>query len=140
MPRRERWDILGSILDAIDTHGRAEGDRARVTNVGILANLPYDRLQDYLDDLAKAGLVTRDRMPKLTPQGMEFLDQYRHWQTVLDRFGLAREPARHAEPAPGIAVDGSDGPAPIAASEGAAVAPPAVTAKRFLRQRPFHDA
>lgn len=61
-----------------------------MTNVATRANLPYDRLLAYLEELATAELVTRDRMPRLTDRGRDFLRQYRQWMEVLNRFGLER--------------------------------------------------
>lgn len=59
-----------------------------MTNVATRANVSYDRLVQYLEELATADLVTRDRMPRLTEKGRDFLRQYRQWNEVLERFGL----------------------------------------------------
>lgn len=88
MPRRERWSIVIAVLEAIEAQRAAHGDAARVTNVATAANLPYDRLMEYLEDLAERGFVTRDRMPQLTVKGREFLAAARQWRDVLGRFGL----------------------------------------------------
>lgn len=85
--RRERWGILGAILEAIEEES-ARGPDARVSNVAVKANLPYDRLLTYLQQLADAGLVVPGRMPTLTDRGREFLRHYRQWTDVLDRFGV----------------------------------------------------
>jgi predicted transcriptional regulator len=88
MPRRERWDIIGAILQALDEQWREHGDGARVTNVALRANLSYDRMMLYLQELQQAGLITNDRMPHLTEKGREFLALYRQWIEVLGRFGV----------------------------------------------------
>ena len=88
MPRRERWTIYGAILQSIDEHQRAAGPDARVTHVAMRANVPYDRLMTYLDELAGAGLVTRDRMPQITSEGRVFLEHYVRWKEILGRYGL----------------------------------------------------
>jgi predicted transcriptional regulator len=88
MRRRERWSVVVAIVEAIDEQWQEAGEDARVTNVATRANLPYDRLMLYLEDLAEAGLVTRDRMPRLTDKGREFLRAARDWREVLGRFGL----------------------------------------------------
>jgi predicted transcriptional regulator len=64
------------------------GDGARVTNVATRANLSYDRLMEYLDELARQGFITPGRMPQLTEKGNEFLRAARQWRGVLGRFGL----------------------------------------------------
>jgi predicted transcriptional regulator len=88
LPRRERWSIVIAILEAIEEQRRLAGEDARVTNVAMRANLPYDRLMLYLQDLAKAGFVTEERMPRLTAKGEDFLRAARQWREVLGRFGL----------------------------------------------------
>jgi len=88
MPRRERWSVLAAILRSLDAHIRDYGENARVTRVAISANVPYDRLMAYLKELARAGLVTEERMPRLTVKGKDFLAHYQQWAEVLSRFGL----------------------------------------------------
>lgn len=89
-PRRERWSVIGDILTAI-VHERAKGEAARISNVAARANIAYDRLQPYLDELVVAGIVTKDPaggVPDLTAKGRDFLRHYRAWTTVLEDFGL----------------------------------------------------
>jgi predicted transcriptional regulator len=88
LTRRDRWSIWGAILVALHDERTTLGEGARLTTVAQRANVPYDRLIAYLDDLAARGLVTRDRPPRITPEGGEFLRHYRQWNDVLDRFGL----------------------------------------------------
>jgi len=86
--RRERWGVAGSILDAIDREATERGESARVTNVAVRANVPYDRLVAYLESLSTAGLVVLDKMPRLTAEGEQVLKQYRDWIEVVKRYGL----------------------------------------------------
>lgn len=89
MPRRERWTMLASVLRAIETERSSAGEDARATNVATRAGVPYDRLQLYLADLRKAGLVEGEgRLPTVTAKGHEYLRQYRQWMESLERFGL----------------------------------------------------
>jgi predicted transcriptional regulator len=99
LPRRERWGIIGAILDAIEQEAQ-RGEQARVSNVAVRANLSYDRLIGYLNDLAAAGMVEGERMPRLTAKGRQFLQEYRQWRTVLDRFGLEETDPRNRRPPP----------------------------------------
>lgn len=90
MPRRERWSVIGDIVSAIQ-HELGKGSAGRISNVATRANIAYDRLQPYLDELAATGLIlTRDgsAVPELTPKGREFLRHYRTWTAVLEDFGL----------------------------------------------------
>lgn len=86
--RRERWLIIANILEAIDHQRKTYGNEARVTNVGLRANISYSRLVTYLEELAWAELITDDPMPRITPKGREFLREYRRWLETLDRFGI----------------------------------------------------
>lgn len=90
MGRRERWGVIGAILAELDREA-GRGPQARLSNVATRANLPYDRLQAYLQDLVAAGFLAGDRFPTLTDKGRSFLDEYRQWQRVLERFGLGEE-------------------------------------------------
>ncbi|HUR69458.1 MAG TPA: winged helix-turn-helix domain-containing protein [Candidatus Thermoplasmatota archaeon] len=74
--------VLTALLEA------AERKDVRLTSVAAKANLPYDRLVLYLEDMAQMGLVTRDKPPVVTPGGREFLESCKRWTSVLDRFGL----------------------------------------------------
>ncbi|MGQ0537112.1 MAG: winged helix-turn-helix domain-containing protein [Methanobacteriota archaeon] len=96
MGRRDRWSIACSILLAIERQWRDRGDAARVTNVAVEANVPYDRLQAYLADLADAGLVSQERMPRLTERGRELLLEYTRWIDILQRYGIDNPPAPRA--------------------------------------------
>jgi len=59
-----------------------------VTNVAVRANVPYDRLVSYLESMSAAGLVTLEKMPRLTKEGDEVLRQYRQWIEVVRRYGF----------------------------------------------------
>ena len=85
-PRRERWAILGAGLEAVEAE--AAGGRVRPTRVAAAANLPFDRLQQYLAELQAAGLLEPGDPPRLTEKGRGFLDEYRRWSRVLSTFGL----------------------------------------------------
>lgn len=88
MPRRERWSVIGAILTALDSD--AGPDRAKLTTIAARANVAYDRLQAYLQDLTQAGLLVTgpDGAFEVTEKGREYLRMYRQWTEVLDRFGL----------------------------------------------------
>lgn len=93
--RRERYTILADILAAIEHASRSAPPR--VTMLVQRANLPHDRLKDYLHELEAAGLVQAAPAPALTPEGREFMRKYREWQEVLERFGLD-PPGAHEPP------------------------------------------
>lgn len=88
MARRERWAVLGEILIALDRELREAGAGMSITRVGASANVPHDRLLGYLDEMAAAGLVSRDRPPTITSEGRDFIQRYRALRDVVDRYGL----------------------------------------------------
>jgi len=79
---------MAAILQAIDHHVATSGDDARVTRIATTANLAYDRLIGYLEEMVRAGLVTEVRKPRLTPEGREVLQRYTTLTEMLSRFGL----------------------------------------------------
>lgn len=104
MARRERWDIIGAILVAIALDQARGG--ARPTRVAEAANVAYDRLVLYLDELRAAGLIAGERVTVLTPKGRDFVTAYLDWKERLTDLGVPRLP-------PGVAVleasEGEDG-------------------------------
>jgi predicted transcriptional regulator len=87
MPRRERWDILGLLLSLLAEN--ASGDaRLPLSRIAQRANLPYDRLIEYLGELRAGELVTDEEMPRPTQRGQDLLKSWRQWEAVLQRFGL----------------------------------------------------
>jgi len=88
MPRRERWSILADVLRAIRELSQGDPAQAKISNLALRAGLPHDRLLLYVEDLAKADLVTRDRMPRLTERGRLVLEHYDALRDVMGRFGL----------------------------------------------------
>lgn len=80
--------MIGDLLASIQIES-ARGSLGRASNVASRANIAYDRMEAYLDELSAAGLITRTAgVPALTPKGAEFLKQYRAWTAVLEDFGL----------------------------------------------------
>jgi predicted transcriptional regulator len=77
-------------MRAVDEQTRNPASGFRLTNVAARANISYDRLLEYLDDLSDLGLLdlVGDR-PEVTPKGREFLKAHREWSSVLERFGMA---------------------------------------------------
>jgi len=72
--------VAGDIPAAREWLGRAR--------IATTANLAYDRLIGYLEEMVRAGLVTEVRKPRLTPEGREFLQRYTTLTEMLSRFGL----------------------------------------------------
>ncbi|MEM3637126.1 MAG: winged helix-turn-helix domain-containing protein [Conexivisphaerales archaeon] len=79
------YDILLSVME--------EGN-AKPTRVLYKANLSYDRLVKYLDELISKGLLqevhaSENRYYVITQQGVKFLEEVRKAEAFLSGFGLS---------------------------------------------------
>jgi predicted transcriptional regulator len=87
--KRGRLEIVMDVLEALD------GAPQPPTRVATAANLPYDRLQPILEELAEKGLVElkpspegRGRVAALTERGRRLLYEMRRLRKLLEDFGL----------------------------------------------------
>jgi len=84
---RSRLRIYADILESIQSQGLA-----RVTVIMRDANLPYDRLVGYLDELVEKGLLERrgggQHFYILTLSGARFLEEFRRFEALARAFGL----------------------------------------------------
>ncbi len=90
---RSRIRIIADILAVIRDHG----GRARPTKIMYLANLSYERLQRYLNDMMSMGLIEEeigyegDREAvyyKLTDKGLKLLLEVEKFKAFAEAFGL----------------------------------------------------
>ncbi len=95
--RRTRPLIYYDILLAIRDLRIRRGD-AKITPVQNLVNIPSKRFRQFLHDMEKVGLLRLDSLD-LTTSGNHFLEEFTHFLSFLEKFGLATTegPARHAE-------------------------------------------
>lgn len=90
--RRTRIDIISDILLAIQN----KGGRIKPTHLLYKANLSYQLLGDYIDELSGKGLLTEESAGKkgskkeivLTDKGFEFINQYLKMKEFQESFGL----------------------------------------------------
>ncbi|MCD6509394.1 MAG: hypothetical protein J7L11_03265 [Thermoprotei archaeon] len=86
--RRSRLRVMVDIMRAI----RACSNEARITWIMRDANLPYDRLLNYLAELERRGLVIRKSdnsdLYHLTKKGMKFLIEFEKVERFARVFGL----------------------------------------------------
>lgn len=84
---RSRLRIYVDILESVSSQGAA-----RVTTIMRDANLPYDRLARYLDELVSRGLLEkRDEggpLYFLTVKGYKFIEEFRRFEALARAFGI----------------------------------------------------
>lgn len=85
---RSRLKIYLDVLSAIQDEGEA-----KPTHILYKANLSYDRLAKYLEELAAKGLIVErtegeNRYFVLTQQGREFIREVRKAESFIGGFGL----------------------------------------------------
>jgi predicted transcriptional regulator len=88
--RRTRIDIISDILLSI----RNKGGRIKPTHLLYKANLSYQLLGDYLDELRGKELIIEEEKGKgkkeivLTDKGYSFINQYLKMKDFQESFGL----------------------------------------------------
>ncbi len=84
--RRDRIDIIISILEAIE----AEGGEAKPTHVLYKANLSHKLLKRYLDELKKKGFIEErpDKKVVMLENGVMFLSELRKMKRFMEMFNI----------------------------------------------------
>jgi predicted transcriptional regulator len=87
--RRDKMEIIVDILTAIQNkpHG------IKPTHLLYKANLSYQRLNEYLNDLMLKNLIMQEMnkkttLYKVTDQGYKFLAEYKKMKEFVNSFGL----------------------------------------------------
>lgn len=84
---RSRLRIYVDILESVSSQGAA-----RITIIMRDANLPYDRVTKYLEELVGRGLLEKrdEGQPfyYLTEKGSKFIDEFRRFEALARAFGL----------------------------------------------------
>ncbi len=87
---RSKLRIIADILQTI----RDEGGLTGPTKILYGANLSYDRLMKYLDELKALGLVSEDRgeddrvLYRITSKGISFLVEFKKIKEFAEAFGV----------------------------------------------------
>ena len=79
--------IYYEILLAIRQLWASRGE-AKVTPVQSHVNIPTGRFREFLNSMAKAGLVRLNPLD-VTPAGNEFVEEFEHFRKFLEKYGLA---------------------------------------------------
>jgi predicted transcriptional regulator len=93
--RRSKFELYGDILLAI-RRDIDENNSARLTRVYGKSNVAYDRFKGYIDDLKKNNLIDISTVEdheeiKLTPRGLEYIEEYARVNKFLAAFGLSEK-------------------------------------------------
>lgn len=95
--RREHSSILIDVLDELAACAETSPAGVHITEVAARANLPHDRLKEYVAELVQAGLLHAQWPPAPTSKGLQFLQCYHAWIRVQGMFGLHPKPAATAQ-------------------------------------------
>ncbi|MCS7142654.1 MAG: winged helix-turn-helix domain-containing protein [Aigarchaeota archaeon] len=86
-PYRSKVRIYADIISSV-----MESGLARITLIMRDANLPYDRLQRYVDELCVKGLIERveesGQIYRVTVKGVEFLEEFKRFERIAKAFGI----------------------------------------------------
>ena len=86
--KRSKADIYFAILRLLLVNTESNG-KLSLTRVAHVANLPYDRFQNYLSTLVQLGMILRNNEKiVVTEKGLEFVDEYKKISSFLRRMGL----------------------------------------------------
>jgi predicted transcriptional regulator len=85
--RRDRLKVYMDLLLTL----RAESTKGRIvlTHVQQKANVPFDRLKEYISELQELSLIQDEAMPKLTEKGLQYIAEYEKVVDFMNRMGLA---------------------------------------------------
>jgi predicted transcriptional regulator len=87
--KRSRLEIVYDILAAV----QKKNGRIKPTHLLYKSNLSYQRMNAYIDELIKKGLMDKDFDDKnkfftLTDKGYNFLAEFKRIKEFTDSFGL----------------------------------------------------
>ncbi|KUO93106.1 MAG: winged helix-turn-helix domain-containing protein [Thermocladium sp.] len=82
--KRSRIEIIADILKYLDNNGCS-----RPTRMSTALNLSYDKLMDYVKELAAKGMIeTNIEGICITSRGLQFLREYIRWSSFAKSFGI----------------------------------------------------
>ncbi len=85
--RRDKLKIYGDLLSTLQAQSGAE--KIVLTQVQIMVNVPFDRLETYIMDLVDLGLVQDEASLKLTEKGAQYLKEYERVIDFMKRMGIS---------------------------------------------------
>ena len=86
IPRRDKLKLYGDILSII--YSEANSEKIVLSRVQVKANVPFDRLKDYIAELEDLSLIYQEPRLRLTKKGKEYLMEYIKVLEFMERMGL----------------------------------------------------
>jgi predicted transcriptional regulator len=87
IPRRDRMKIYGDLLSILYADSKEE--KIVLTRVQVQINVPFDRLKNYISELASLGLISDEATLKVTEKGKQYLAEYENVLDFMKRMGIA---------------------------------------------------
>jgi predicted transcriptional regulator len=87
IPRRDRMKIYGDLLSILYADSKEE--KIVLTRVQVQINVPFDRLKNYISELASLGLISDETSLKVTEKGKQYLSEYENVLDFMKRMGIA---------------------------------------------------
>jgi predicted transcriptional regulator len=83
--RRDKMKIYGDLLSILESGSE---NQVVLTHLQIKLNVPFDRLKQYLKQLAELDLIEDEASPKLTKKGRQFIHEYEKILDFMKSIGL----------------------------------------------------
>jgi predicted transcriptional regulator len=87
IPRRDRMKIYGDLLSILYADSKEE--KIVLTRVQVQINVPFDRLKNYISELASLGLISDETTLRVTEKGKQYLSEYENVLDFMKRMGIA---------------------------------------------------
>jgi predicted transcriptional regulator len=85
--RRDKLKIYGDLLMILNDQSKTE--KIILTQVQVRMGVPFDRLKNYILELAELGMIEEETSLKLTEKGKQYLIEYAKVIDFMKRMGLA---------------------------------------------------
>jgi predicted transcriptional regulator len=86
IPRRDKLKIYGDLLSII--YNEASSEKIILSRIQVKANVPFDRLKNYISEIEALGLIQQEPRLRLTEKGREYLMEYEKVLEFMKRMGL----------------------------------------------------
>jgi predicted transcriptional regulator len=87
IPRRDKLKIYGDLLMILSDQSKTE--KAVLTQIQVRMGVPFDRLKNYILELADLGMIENETSLKVTEKGKQYLIEYSKVLDFMKRMGLA---------------------------------------------------